>query len=599
VSQPANNIPLRPIAIVMASAFAVTFASQAYVQVIASDKVKKQAEEARRGAQEIPLVGSRGTIFDRQGVPVASNGAFVSLAITRGRVPETDAFWLAVSEASGVPSGEIAAKVTGLKLGRTASWSLQMANSQMDELQAVKKEWRADGLSAARTSDRYWSLGAAGSNLIGWIDKQKDGLVKTELEFSQDSVLKPENGHITAFLDRRGYVLPNRIVDPGKPAKNGASLRLTIDAEIQRTAYESLKRVVMREGVDGAAAVVMNPRTGAILAATSFPSVDPMTGSYEGFAPKFANKPQTMVIEAGSTFKILSLAIALEEKKTSLHEPFFCTGALKVSGHTMHCDLSHGPHGHTDSTGAIAVSCNMAAAKWAMEVGPDKFQSYFKRLGVLAKPGIFGPDSEKFGDFYDDDYSKLLQIATVGFGQNIKATPIALATAFCTIANDGIRPIAHLVERVGDLPAEMPKPLPRPRDAREGNGIPADGRIFSPEVCREVRDAMVEVFESEHGTGKKLKIPGYRLAGKTGTAETGVDRQGRSANFIGFVPAENPQAVVLVMIQNKRRKFYGGTYAGPVFQDIAVSAIEQLKIPPSGPAAYRAWRDARAQAQRP
>jgi cell division protein FtsI/penicillin-binding protein 2 len=474
---------------------------------------------------------------------------------------------------------------------------MRFTQSQWDDFARVVRDWRADGLSAVRSSRRENPLGAAASNIVGIIADyadHPDGPVKTELEFAQDAVLRPEDGYVTAFQDRNGYILPNRVIDPGRPAKNGQDIRLTIDSEVQKTAYGALKTLVMREQVDGASAVVMIPKTGEILAATSFPSIDPETGYYDGFTPRFANKPQTITVEAGSTFKTISLAIALQEGKTTLHNSYIdCPMWFKVGSRVIHCDRSHSVHGHMDSVKAIAVSCNKAAATWAMAVGPKKFQSYIKRMGLLAKPGIFSPASEKFGDFNDKDPAKELQTATVGFGQNIRLTPIGLLTGFATIANDGIRPTAHLIDRIGDEAAPMPTIVDRKIDVDQGNKTAVGERIFSPEVCGEVKEAMKAVFYGEGGTGKNLKIPGFTLAGKTGTAETGKKRDGRSANFIGFIPAEKPEAVILVMIQNHRRKFYGGKYAGEVFQKIALTCIDQLHIPCSDPAAFRTWRQKR------
>ena len=605
MSTPAKYSNYRLLAGTLGLGFVASFATQAYLQTINSEHVLATAKDVNKGARKTTLYGVRGSIFDRNGQPLSVNGSMVDISITRGKVPESDGFWLAVSNVTGIPSAELADRVLALPLPtpdgktKTVSWSRTFTQSQWDDFSRVVRDWRADGLSAVRSTRRENPLGAAASNIVGIIAEQASGPVKTELEYAQDAVLRPENGYITAFQDRNGYILPNRVIDPGTPAVNGQDIRLTIDSEVQKTAYDALKTLVMREQVDGASAVVMIPKTGEILAATSFPSIDPATGVYDGFTPQFANKPQTITVEAGSTFKTITLAIALQEKKTTLHDSFIdCPMWFKVGKKLIHCDRSHKIHGHMDSVKAIAVSCNKAAATWAMAVGPEKFQSYFKRLGLLAKPGIFSPNSEKFGKFDDTDSAKMLQIATVGFGQNILLTPIGLLTGFATIANDGVRPTAHLIERIGDSPAPMPTVVDRKIDVAQGNATAVGERIFSPEVCAEVKEAMKAVFYSDSGTGKNLKIPGFSLAGKTGTAETGKKREGRSANFIGFIPAEKPEAVILVMIQNHRRKFYGGVYAGEVFQKIALTCIDQLQIPCSDPAKFRKWRQDRIEMEK-
>jgi cell division protein FtsI/penicillin-binding protein 2 len=275
-------------------------------------------------------------------------------------------------------------------------------------------------------------------------------------------------------------------------------------------------------------------------------------------------------LEPGSTFKILTLAKALDDPnaKITLNWHLYCKGETTVANvdqWKVHCD-DHKPHGDVTPEIAIAKSCNVAAATWAQAIGRENFLAFIRDLGLLTKPNV-GLPREGHGSYDYKDWAKQLQLANMGFGQAIITTPLSLASAFCMIANKGVRIEPSLIKKIGNhtLPA---------RDSK---------RIIKPETAAEVLHCMEAVIESDSGTGKTLRIPGYRLAGKTGTAQKiGKTKDGYVANFVGFVPAQNPQAVILVMVNHPNTSAYhGAVVAGPVFVDIAKAVIRHFNIPPS------------------
>jgi cell division protein FtsI/penicillin-binding protein 2 len=271
--------------------------------------------------------------------------------------------------------------------------------------------------------------------------------------------------------------------------------------------------------------------------------------------------------EPGSTFKALTLAKALDEGAVSPGSTLVCNGVLKIGKREIKC-AAHGgkrAHGVCDNERAIAKSCNVAAATWALRLGRDKMVGLIDASRVLERPSVGLPGSRS-GVFNRKDGAPALQTANLGFGQALNVTPLQLAAAFGALGNHGTMMRPRLIDRVGrwDIPREEGQPL------------------FSPESADTVLRLMESVIESDEGTGKSSHIPGYRLAGKTGTAQKLGSGGGYVSNFVGFVPAREPKAVVLVMIDSPTAgAYYGGTVAGPVFTEIARSLIRTLSIPPA------------------
>ena len=535
--------------------FLATTVSQADKQVFSRKEIINKAIEAKRYETERTEEARRGTIFSADGRVLAESQDVYELGLFYTRLPKSPAFFAALAEASGKSIDEISRPaLTGSK---SRLWRDPISADQARRVRQVMREWRADGISLAPVLRRAYPLGEAGAGLLGFV---RDGEAVTGLEYSQDKPLAGTDGRAKGFVDRSGIFMPIKGKDIAE-LDNGRDIALTIDFEIQTEATMALKHAVDRNNATSGAAIVMDPATGDILAMANWPSYDP-TGKLK--PGDDLNATYMSVFEPGSTFKILTLAKALDEGKTTQTSEMDCPGYITVQGRTLKC--AHGAHGHIDWEKAIAESCNVAASRWALDMGRDSMIEMIQGLGLLERPGL-GLPGELAGRYNFNDYTKNLQLANNGFGQAMNATPVALASAFSVFGNHGVRMKPRLITRIGEEEIAPQKV----------------GQVFTPETSEYVLKMMTSTIEKDFGTGKGLRIPGYQMAGKTGTAQklAGGGQKGYVSNFVGFVPAQNPKAVILVMINDpKAGSYYGGTVAGPVFTDLAKAVIRRYGIPP-------------------
>jgi cell division protein FtsI/penicillin-binding protein 2 len=522
----------------------------------------------------------RGTIWSSDMKPLAEDAQSYHLNVQFNDLPKSTAFYMDLAEATGIPASEFAAIAeSGVK---SKTWLDPMSEGQKQSVQTVRSRWRAGGVSVSPADQRTYPLGPEAAGLVGAIrDYRKlkkgtgvDGVPaeyynapsRTGIEASKNDLLSGQNGLRVGLTDRTGAFLPMRMDDRARQKVDGKDITLTIDSELQAAAAQSVKKAVVEHSAVNGAAIVIDPKTGDILAMANYPTFDPNTNANQNGV----NAAYQAQLEPGSMFKILTLAKGLDVGKISMNDQFFCHGEFHPTrSTTVHCDAHHGnrAHGLLNPIGAIAKSCNVCAATWALKIGREDMIDYIEKLGVLEKTDV-GVPNEVHGLFRRDEYAKTLQLAHVGFGQSITSTPLALASAFTMLGNDGVLMPPRLIKKIGA------------KDVPLGEGR----KIVKAEVAHEVTEAMEAVIESDSGTGKSLRIPGYRLGGKTGTAEkVGAKQHGYVSNFIGFVPAQQPRAVILVMINDPKRGYYGATVAGPAFKSIAESVIRRMNLPPDAP----------------
>jgi len=543
-------------------------ASQAKLQIFDRNKTLERASETKRFTLSRVEYARRGAMYDSSDRPLAIDQDTYELSLNFHRIPETDAFFLDLSAATGIPASDFAQLALNGEDHKV--WRESLSSSQRQDVQEVKTRWKADGISLDPTGKRTYPLGPAAADITG---AMMDRTPLNGLERSQQEQLNGRNGVTIGLTDRGGNYLPMRISPGSVPKQDGKNITLTIDSDLQQEAFSHIKAAVIKNNADDGVVVMMDPQTGNVLAMACYPTFDPTGGDVRTppDARKSTNDPVIQDrLEPGSMFKILTLAKGLNDGKIDPKATIDCEGQLEVwAGHSVHCAMEHGTraHGIVNAEQAIAKSCNVSAATWALRIGYGPMTQYLKDLGLLKPTGV-GLPFEAAGGFNFNEYAKPLQLATVGFGQSVTVTPLAISSAFCMLANHGIQMKPRLIAKVGNQ--ESP--------------VVSTGRRVSTAAADKVFQIMQAVIQDRSGTGYSLRIPGYTLAGKTGTAQRINKKNGGGyvSNFVGFVPAPNPKAMILVMIDHpKAGAYYGASVAGPVWESLAKVLIRRYHIPPN------------------
>ena len=421
-------------------------------------------------------------------------------------------------------------------------------------------EWGADGVSLAETNGREYAMRETAVGVVGWMH---EGQAKSGVERGYDEQLAGLDGRASGVVSLNGKFMTATSDEDG--LRHGADVVLTIDSKLQAAATNAIRKAVEAHRATSGAVVVIVPSTGDVLALANWPAFDPAVGPSKGTEVMSAYMED---LQPGSTFKTLTLAKALDLGVVDESFSYTCPGEYSLGGNRrVRCDLHHGTraHGSLDLEKAIGKSCNISAAQWALKIGRDPMIEYMRDLGLLSKPSIGLPGAAK-PQFDMDEWDKERQLAVLGFGQSVAVPPVSLAAAMGMIANDGEYVAPRLVAQIGGQRTAQAKPK----------------RVVSQRAARTVRHYMESVVHATFGTGKTLQIPGYRIAGKTGTAQKLGVNDGHVSSFVGMIPAERPQVLILTIVNDPRAgEIYGGLVAGPVFREVAGAVIARLGIPRS------------------
>lgn len=528
----------------------VLLAKLVFLQVIEGPSAAAAAAKVRM--QTIPVQAVRGSITDVNGVPMATTVIAKNITTDQTKVADPAAAAAAISDIVGIDAKVLRKRLTGEK-----AFNYVAKNLDPDVAKKVMALGLA-GIYSESTVRREYPMGTLAANVIGFVGTEGHGL--GGLEYSLDSTLAGVDGSTTGEIVH-GHFIPaserNRV-----DAVDGASVRLTIDQDVQALAERTLARQIKRAGAESGEVIVMDPRTGNLLALATYPTFDP-NRPFKVSEYSRRNLAVSDVFEPGSTSKVMTIAAVLEEGAANPATKFSVPGKLDRGGTTFH---DHDKHGRLRLTlnGILAKSSNIGTILASEKIGEKKFLKYLDKFGMGRKTGSGLPGEEKGivhrpGDPQWSDTS----FPTMAFGQGLSVTALQAASVFATIANDGVRMTPRIL-------ADGP--------AAEGT------RVVSATTADTVRQ-MLESVVSKDGTAPNAQIPGYRVAGKTGTANrysaTKGGYSGYVASFIGFAPADDPALVVAVMINNPRNGHYGSTISGPVFREVMMYALAQQKIPPS------------------
>ncbi len=428
---------------------------------------------------------------------------------------------------------------------------------------------RLAGFFAERIYVREYPEGELGAAVIGFINRAGTGAAG--LEYSMNSTLAGINGEYT-YANAGGTIIPGTQKITTEAVK-GNTVRLTIDRDVQWVAQEAIRTAVKASKALSGTVIVMDPKTGHILAHASYPSFTP--GNTKGVDPyRWKNPSVQEVYEPGSTGKVITVASAIEEGKVGPETVLTVPDKLKRSNKVF---SDHDPHRVMKWTvaGALAVSSNTAAIKIGEMLSNDKLHSYLKKFGVGERPGSGLPGEEGGKLLEVKDWSGTTA-PTVAFGQGYSVTAMQATSVFATLANDGVRVTPTVVQGISDAAGRYTP-----------SGKQKSVRVVSAETAQKMR-LMMESVVSASGTAPTAAIPGYRVAGKTGTAQRVDDScgcyRGYTASFIGFAPADKPKFVVSVTIQDPKGLHWGGYLGGPVFKKVMSFVLKDQHIPPTSPA---------------
>ncbi|MCF8529986.1 MAG: penicillin-binding protein 2 [Candidatus Nanopelagicales bacterium] len=548
--------------ILVTSLMFVVFAARLVdLQGIRGSELASAALDQRLRTLEIPA--QRGAILDSNGTALAITVEARNVTADQTMIEDPAVVAQALSPILGADADILAHRLTGER--RFTYVAKEISPEKWESISQL----RLPGIFSETTSRRIYPAGDLAANVIGFVGGEGTGLGGYEYAF--DKELGGTPGELTYEGGPGGRAIPTA-ANVRVNAEQGVDIQLTIDSDIQFVAQQAIAEAVASAGAADGTVVVMDPQSGHILALATAPTFDANDPTMSD-AADLNNRPLTNAFEPGSTSKVMTLAAVINEGAATPYTPIKVPGVLKRGDKDF---KDHSPHGTLNLTlsGVMAKSSNIGTILAAERIGGKKLSKYLKKFGIGQETGLNFPGENKgFVPAYED-WSPT-SFPTIAFGQGLSVNAVQAASVFATIANDGLRVEPSLVSRIIHSDGTVQEPE-----------APATTRVVSRETAKQVR-SMLETVVGEGGTATNAHIPGYRIGGKTGTAQvvnnvTGGYGKDVIASFIGMAPADNPQLVVAVFISKPKAGRYGGEIAAPVFKKVTSYALGALEIPPTG-----------------
>ncbi len=536
-------------------AFGLAVARAGQLTVIDHASLKQRATGQQVGDQKV--VAPRGAILDRNGEELAVSTDSADISATPYLVEHVPEVARRMAPLLKTDPGDVATKLSDRESG-----FVYLARG-VDGRSAQKiRKLAIEGIDVMPTTQRFYPSKTVAAQLLGFVGTEGKGL--SGLEYSWEKRLHGTDGRRRVVKDGSGDPISTVITQEVRP---GADLRLTIDNQMQLQAESVLSRVGAKFQPKGATAIVMNPNDGEILALANWPKLDandPTAASPEAQQ----NRALGFTYEPGSTFKAFTVAGALEDRAVVPSTMFSLPPTIQVADRVIKESHDRGAVSLTTSQ-ILAQSSNVGSVMIGQRLGAERFDRWVHRFGFGTPTGIDLTGEERGLVLRHQEYSGS-SMGNLPIGQGIAVTPIQMAAAYSAIANGGVLRPPHIVKRVGDDPAREPR----------------GQRIITRKTASSLR-TMLEGVLGPGGTASEAAIPGYDLAGKTGTAQkidpqTGeYSKSNYVGSFIGFAPAKRPKLLVAVMVDEPRGAYYGGIVAAPAFQEILNFALPYMKIPPN------------------
>lgn len=503
----------------------------------------------------------RGVVLDRHGNELARSIDTDSFWAVPGQITNVEEVSSRLAPLAGIDAGTLASR---LKEAQAANRKFAWIARKLDQDQAEKiRALNIEGLYSIKEPKRQYPNGSLASHVLGFVGLDEVGLAGVERAYNEQ--IRGETGKVLVETDAHGRPYSS-FETPSRP---GETVVLTIDRFVQDKTEQALVSAVERAHAKSGSAVVLDPHTGEILALANAPSFDPNDPRASTEQAR-TNQALQNIYEPGSTFKIVAYSAAIERGLAKPTDKIDCQmGSITVAGRLVH---DHKPFGTLTLTEALAKSSNVAAIKLGIRVGDDSMYDFMTRFGFGCKTGVELP-GETSGLVRNVKKWLPSSIGSIAIGQEVGVTPLQMAAAFGTLANDGVRIAPHLVREIR---------------AADGSLVysaqPEQHGVVSAETAQTLRHMLEEVTLS--GTAKKARLDGYTAAGKTGTAQK-IDPKTRSysktkfiGSFVGFAPVENPAVVIIVVIDEPAGSYHGGDVAAPVFNEIAEQILPGLNVTP-------------------
>jgi len=536
-----------------------------YIQVFDYKKLNKYASDL--WSRNLPIKADRGLIYDRNGVVLADNVTTSSLVVVPNQIKNKEEVAKKLAEILNVNYEDMYKHISKkTSIERVHPEGRRLPYEIADKI----KDLKLNGVYLVKESKRKYPFDTYMSHTLGFVGIDNQGLSGIELTYND--YLTGKDGAIKYFSDAKGNKLKlNEIYE--KP-QDGMNITLTINNEIQTSLERELSNAVTKYSPDRAIGLVMDPNSGEILAISSRPNFSPKNYTNYSIEEINRNLPVWATYEPGSTFKIVTLSAALQENKVDLDKDEYTdTGSIKVENATIHC-WKHGGHGHETFLEVVENSCNPGFVVLGQRLGMNTLFDYIDKFGFGKKTGV-DLNGEASGIIFDRSKVGPVELATTAFGQGVSVTPIQQITAVSAAINGGILYKPYIVKSINEPETNTIIKENKPEKVRE---------VISKETSEKVRYALESVVAN--GSGRTSYIDGYRVGGKTGTAQKVENGRYLDNNyilsFIGFLPADNPKVVVYIAIDNPKGTVqYGGTTVGPLSKAVLKDCIKALNIPKS------------------
>lgn len=556
------HIRIKIVLLIIIFLFLLIIGKVFFIQVIDYERLKEYASDL--WSRNLPIEGSRGIISDTNGIILADNLTTVSLVLIPNQIENKEDTALKLSKVLNSNYDDMLSHVSK----KTSIERVHPEGRRLSYYIANKiSDLKLPGVYLVKETKRYYPYDTLLSHTIGFVGIDNQGL--SGLELMYDKYLTGSYGAIKYFSDAKGNRL--ELSEIYEEPQDGINMTLTINYEIQASLERELDNAVLKYNPDQAIGIAMNPNTGEILAISSRPNFSP--SNYQNYTVEEINRnlPIWATYEPGSTFKIITLAAALEEKVVDLkNDNYYDGGSVTIENARLKC-WKHGGHGAETFLEVVENSCNPGFVVLGNRLGKETLFSYIKNFGFGSKTGV-DLNGEGSGILFNLDKVGPVELATTAFGQGVSVTPIQQITAVSAAINGGTLYKPYIVKSLNE---------PVTNSVIKENKPTVVRKVISNNTSEEVRYTLESVVAN--GTGRNAYIEGYRVGGKTGTAQKVENGRYLVGNyitsFIGFLPADNPQIVVYIAIDNaKEITQYGGTVAAPIARQVLLDSIDALDI---------------------